>query len=123
MASPSRSAVGDHLRSRTEPPGCTTAVTPAAAGRFDAVGEGEEGVGGHHRAFGPLSRPVRAARPTELTRLIWPAPTPTVAAPLTKTMALDLTCLATLPGEIQPSHVLRGWGLGDHLGTGGRSSS
>jgi hypothetical protein len=36
--------------------------------RQQAVGEGEEGVGGDDRASGP-----------ESTRLIWPAPMPTVA--------------------------------------------
>ena len=39
-------------RSRTEPPGCTTAVTPASVSAVESVGEGEEGV----RCGGPAAR-------------------------------------------------------------------
>ena len=38
-----------------EPPGWMMAVTPAAAACFDRVGEGEEGVGGQHRAGRPVA--------------------------------------------------------------------
>ena len=37
---------------------------------------------------------------TESTRLICPAPTPSVAPPRAKTMALDLTCFATFQAKL-----------------------
>ena len=46
MASPRRSAAAMTSWSLTEPPGWMTAVAPAAATVFEAVGEGKEGVGG-----------------------------------------------------------------------------
>ncbi len=41
--------------SRTEPPGCTTARTPAVEQHLQTVGEREERVGGGHRAAGPVA--------------------------------------------------------------------
>ena len=70
----------------------------------EPVREGEEGVGGDDRALGEALRrpPAFAASPAfqaamreESTRLIWPAPMPTVAPSLAYTMAFDFTCLAT----------------------------
>ena len=43
--------------SRTEPPGWTTARTPASSSTSQAVGEREEGVGGGDRPRGPLPGP------------------------------------------------------------------
>ena len=61
-------------------------------GGEQAVGEREEGVGGDDRALGqrrrwrprPRPRPLLSARQCALqsTRLIWPAPMPTVAPSL-----------------------------------------
>ena len=92
MATPWSSAASITSSSRTEPPGWITAVAPASIGDEQAVGEREEGVGGDHRAFGQrlleagclARRPaaLRAAMRAESTRLIWPAPMPTVAPSL-----------------------------------------
>ncbi len=75
--------------SRIDPPGWMTAVAPASAADEQSVGEGEEGVGGDDRADGErLSQPAASAASERLaggdarelsTRLIWPAPMPTVA--------------------------------------------
>ena len=93
IASPASSAAAITSSSRIEPPGWITAVAPASAAVQQAVGEGEEGVGGHDRALGQrlrqaqrlghVARPCCAAMRALSTRLIWPAPTPTVAPSLT----------------------------------------
>ena len=55
------------------------------------------GVGGSASpALAAASAAFWAAMRTLSTRLIWPAPMPTVAPPRAKTIAFDLTCLATV---------------------------
>ena len=92
MARPRSSAAAITSSSRIEPPGWITAVAPASAAASEAVGEREEGVGGDHRALGQRLRQARGLRGfgglagrrcgRESTRLIWPAPMPTVAPSL-----------------------------------------
>ena len=52
IARPAPSAAAITSASFTEPPGWTTAVTPASANTSEAVGEGEEGVAGAGAALG-----------------------------------------------------------------------
>ena len=59
MAMPCSSAAAITSSSRIEPPGWMTAVMPACGGLVDAVAEGEEGVGGHHRAAHLQARHAR----------------------------------------------------------------
>ncbi len=55
MARPASSAAATTSPSFTEPPGWTTAVTPASAKTKQPVGEGEEGVAGAGTALGPFA--------------------------------------------------------------------
>ena len=74
--------------------------------RFEPVGERVERVRGDDRAalspaparpaLAAVSAAFWAAMRTLSTRLIWPAPMPTVAPPRAKTIAFDLTCFATV---------------------------
>ena len=73
--------------------------------RFEPVGERVERVRGDDRAwvagsgrpaFAAVSAALWAAMRTLSTRLIWPAPMPTVAPPRANTIAFDLTCFATV---------------------------
>ena len=71
----------------------------ACLGReLDIVGEGEEGVGGQDAAAGLVAGGA-LDRWTLTTRLGWPAPMPTRARSLAKTMALDLMCLAAFQAK------------------------
>ena len=90
MAMPAASAAAITSSSRTEPPGWMTAVAPAR-GCLEPVGEREERVRGDDRAagrrlgsrgLGGVSAAFCAAMRALSTRLIWPAPMPTVAPPL-----------------------------------------
>src|SRR6267142_356122 len=94
MAKPRRSATAITSASRTEPPGWITAVAPALAASSTPSGNGKN-------ASEATALPVSGdcafitASFTESTRLICPAPTPSVAPSFAKTMALDFTCFAT----------------------------
>ena len=69
-----------------------------------AVGEGEEGVarGGGSPCLSPA---FFTAISEESTRLIWPAPTPTVARP-GEDYGVALDHAGDAPGEDQVSHLL-----------------
>ena len=59
---------------------------------------------------------LSTARRTESTRLICPAPTPTVASPRASTIALERTCLHTRQANsISLPLVVGGLALGHHL--------
>ena len=60
--------------SRTEPPGWTTAATPASRQDLEPVGEREEGVAGRRTAPAPAPPPWRTASSAAATRDCWPAP-------------------------------------------------
>src|SRR6266436_5933425 len=102
---PAASAAAITSSSRSDPPGWMIAVapapiaasTPSAKGKnaSEATTEPKLGDRGSPAAF-PASAALAAAILTLSTRLIWPAPMPTVARPRAKTIALDLTCFATL---------------------------
>ena len=53
---------------------------------------------------GSGSLAFNAAKRAASTRLIWPAPTPTVCTALAYTMALDLTCLTTVQARSSAFH-------------------
>ena len=74
----------------------------AGRGRgLEAVGEGEEGVRGERRSVGcpALAAALRTASSTESTRLIWPAPMPTVAPSRASTIAFELTWRTTVQAK------------------------
>src|SRR3954463_9620864 len=74
MASPCSSAAAITSASRTDPPGCTTAVAPAAA---SASRPSRNGKNAPDATTLPSTRPpaFMTATFTASTRLIWPAPT------------------------------------------------
>src|ERR1019366_8529822 len=77
--------------SRTDPPGATTARTPASNSTWSPSAKG---MNASDAATEPAARSTPAlvtASWQESTRLTWPIPTPTLAPPLTSRMALDLT--------------------------------
>jgi hypothetical protein len=87
----------------------------------DAVAEREEGIRGDDRTgqVRPACCALMLAILVESTRLIWPAPTPSVMPPPQKTMALDLTNLATRSAKSRSSICCAvGCDLGDDLEAG-----
>ena len=80
--------------SRTEPPGCTMAVTPAS---MSTCGPSSNGKNASEAATAPRARSVPSARLLarstaslqESTRLTWPMPMPTEAPSLASRIALD----------------------------------
>ena len=84
----------DDLFVAFEPPGCMTAVMPASARASTPSAKGKKA---SLAATAPraLSPAFFTAISEESTRLIWPAPIPTVAPSLARTMALLLTTRAT----------------------------
>src|SRR5205809_294231 len=79
------------IASRSEPPGWMIAVTPARAATSMPSGNGKYASEAMtaSRAFSPA---LRTAVSTATTRDIWPGPTPTVASPLARTIAFEVTC-------------------------------
>src|ERR1700691_5211473 len=105
IAIPALSAAAITSLSRTEPPGWIAAVAPAAMAASSPSAKGKKASDATTQlliaySFCPDALAASAAFCTAIrtlsTRLICPAPTPTVAPPLAKTMALDLTCFATV---------------------------
>ena len=98
--------------SRLEPPGWITTVGARVDRRLRTVGEREERVGGDDRSpsstlVGPspkASAHFSIASRTESTRLICPAPIPTVAPSLTSTIAFERTCLQTFQANAMSRH-------------------
>src|SRR5207248_3802022 len=84
-------AVSIIIASRSEPPGWMIAVTPARAATSMPSGNGKYASEAMtaRRAFSPA---LRTAVSTATTRDIWPGPTPTVARPLARTIAFEVTC-------------------------------
>src|SRR5690606_31769408 len=83
--------------SRIEPPGWITARMPAspAASRPSRNGKNASEAITEPGTTSPASAALMPAMRAEYTRLICPAPTPTVALSFAYTMALDFTYLAT----------------------------
>ena len=91
MARPFSSAAATTSSSRTEPPGWITAVAPASATASRPSAKGKKASEATTEPVArllpsPAAREVsaafQAAMRAESTRLIWPAPTPTVAPSL-----------------------------------------
>ena len=92
MARPASSAAAITSSSRIEPPGWITAVAPASAAASRPSAKGKkaseattEPLGqrlGQAGGLRPPRPPSSAAMRAESTRLIWPAPMPTVAPSL-----------------------------------------
>src|SRR5260370_6222090 len=104
MAMPASSAALMTSSSRTEPPGWITAVAPASTVTSNPSANGKKAsdatteplvIGAASFNSSAASCALPAAMRAESTRLILPAPMPTVARSLAYTMVLDLTCLAT----------------------------
>ncbi len=87
---PAAAAAEVTTSSRTDPPGCTIAVTPAATNVSSPSGNGKNA---SDAATAPrtLSPPRSTASLAASTRFTWPMPTPTVAPSLATTIALDFT--------------------------------
>ena len=91
IARPCSSAAATTSLSRIDPPGWMTAVAPAAAAARRPSAKGKNasyattepfaGLAARPAAL-PASSAFHAAMREESTRLIWPAPMPTVAPPL-----------------------------------------
>ncbi len=100
MARPSSSQAAITSSSLREPPGWTTATTPALAAAWIPSGNGK-------KASDPMTAPrlrspaFSLASRTESTRLICPAPTPTTLRSATYTMAFDFTRLATIQANLR----------------------
>ena len=90
MVIPACSAVSMDSVSRIDPPGCTTARTPAWISTSSASGNGKYA---SLAATEPAARsPARAtASRAASTRFTWPMPTPTEASLEASRIALDLT--------------------------------
>ena len=78
-------------------------MAPASAATSSASGKGKKA---SEATAQPASgkRARLTARLAESTRLIWPAPTPTVIRSLTRMMAFDLVCFATRQAKSRSPH-------------------
>jgi hypothetical protein len=94
IAIPCSSAAAITSASRTDPPGWMAAVAPAAAAASRPSRKGKNASDATTVPFVGRWAFITAIL-AESTRLICPAPTPTVRSLRTYTMALDLTCLQT----------------------------
>jgi len=98
IATPYSSALAMASASRIEPPGWITAVTPALAHTSSESGNGMNASLAQtaHFAFSPaFSTAILALS----TRLIWPAPTPTLTKSFASRIALLFTLLATFQAK------------------------
>ena len=95
-----------------EPPGWMIAVTPASAAAINPSAKGKKASEATtdpiaRRFFSPAvmdaSSAFQLSIREELTRLICPAPIPTVTPFLAYTIAFDLTCLHTVNAKDLPS--------------------
>ena len=111
---PGRVGRRDHLAVATEPPGWTTAVTPARPSTSRPSGNGKKA------SLAPA--PPRARSPALVTAIsaattrdCWPAPTPTAWPSVTTAMALDVVRPQTRQASSQiPPLRLGRRRLGDH---------
>ena len=86
---PAASTAATASASRTEPPGCTKAETPAARHASTASGNGKNASEAHARLPDRLrsqemDRALSTAWRAASTRLVWPEPSPTSIPPFTK---------------------------------------
>src|SRR5467141_304913 len=97
MASPSSSAAAITSSSRTLPPGWITAFAPTRATTSTPSRNGKNASDATTDPLrdSPVSCALSAATRAASTRLIWPAPMPSVRPPAQNTMAFDLTNFAT----------------------------
>ena len=79
-----------------------------AAGPLHAIGEGEEGIGAQNGALRLRCRPRRQPGRPHRRGSSGPAPMPTVAVPLARTMAFDLTYLTTRQAKTSALHLVGG---------------
>src|SRR5262249_7599490 len=104
IATPAFSAASMTSPSRREPPGWTIAVTPCV---IASSGPSENGKNASDASTEPErsgGRAFSSARRTESTRLICPAPTPSVAPPRASTIALERTCRQTRQANSRSPH-------------------
>ena len=108
-AIPRRFAVSTDSSSRIDPPGCTAAVTPAAAATSSESGNGKKASDASTAPLAASPAPPAASRALS-TRFGWPAPIPTSTPSRTSVIAFDFTCLQT-------SHAVRRSASSDALGS------
>src|SRR6476659_3493879 len=104
IVTPAASAAAMTSSSRLEPPGCTIAFTPASIASAGPSAKGK-------KASEAIAAPLRSssgdfstARRTASTRLICPAPMPTVALSRARTIALDFTWRHTCHAKSRSRH-------------------
>ena len=78
-----------------------SARTPPSIASVGPSGNGKNASEASTRPSRPCTHSRLIAIFTESTRLIWPAPIPSVASPCATTIALDFTCRQTRPREQQ----------------------
>jgi glutamate dehydrogenase len=125
IARPASSAAAITSLSRIEPPGWITAVAPAAAAASRPSAKGKKASEATTEPLASVSAGPRrlaassdfqAAMREESTRLIWPAPTPTVAPSFGIDDGVRLDMLGDAEGELQIAQFLCGRGaFGHHL--------
>ena len=102
---PRSSAAAITSSSRMLPPGWITQVAPASTttSRPSRNGKKASLATAEPCSDSPAFAALMPAMRAESTRLIWPAPTPSVMPPPQKTMALLLTYLATVQANSRSS--------------------
>ncbi len=110
MATPASSQAATTSASRFEPPGWITAVAPASIAAKGPSAKGKKASEAttepSQRALARRTRPraLSTAIRVESTRLIWPAPIPSVAPSRAKTIAFERTWRQTFQANSRSSH-------------------
>ena len=128
IVAPASSTAAITSSSRFEPPGWIDRGHARAQRQLRAVGEGEESVRGQRPRRStacPCSRAFSTAIRTESTRLIWPAPIPSVCRSLREHDRVRGHVLAHPPGEkeIAPERLAHRAADDVHAGRGPRCPS
>mmetsp|Transcript_35312 Transcript_35312/g.64174 ORF Transcript_35312/g.64174 Transcript_35312/m.64174 type:complete len:227 (-) Transcript_35312:80-760(-) len=105
IAMPRSLAAAITSSSRTEPPGWITQVAPASASTSRPSRKGKKAslATAEPCRLRPACWALMEAMRAESSRLIWPAPTPSVMPPAQKTMALLFTYWPTVQANIRSS--------------------
>src|SRR4051794_2334674 len=104
IATPARSAASIDSLSRLDPPGWTITLTPASIASSGPSANGKNASDASTAPRRWSRRHFSRARRTESTRLIWPAPTPTVAPPRASTIAFERTWRQTRQANSTSAH-------------------
>src|SRR3954466_4051735 len=104
IATPAASAAATTSPSRLDPPGWTIALTPASIASAGPSANGKNASDARTAPRRSGTCAFSTARRTESTRLICPAPIPTVAPPRASTIAFERTCLQTRQAKTKSAH-------------------